>query len=199
MSLSIFGLLGEFPGLPSDLHGKNKMPSSAEGIIQLCLLRSEGSIHSFHVNPINRFCFVSNSLSAQSWCLEHLPALWCMKSRENHHRLVLFPSPPDSSSFPFPVFPSLPENLAVNTTSGHGVWWGLPPHVPVLQNAARRILWLWLENLVVSLCRLPEQSHSNHCVKSCAETHAWEGWEAGQDSVGCELLSPHQQLLTGRL
>lgn len=51
-----------------------------------------------------------------------------------------------------------------------------------------------------SLCRLPMQSHSNHCVKSCAETHAWKGWEAGQDSVGfCELLSPHQQLLTGRV
>lgn len=35
-------------------------------------------------------------------------------------------------------------------------------------------------------CQL--QSHSNHCVKSCAETHAWKGWE--EDRILLDVSFP---------
>lgn len=117
-----------------------------------------------------------------------------MKSRENHHRLVQFPSPAEPSSFPCPAFPSLHENLAIDTNSGRG---GGCPHTSqcfsILPAAFCGYGWKILlcctdRSCCSSLCELPMQSHSNHCVKSCAETHAWKGWE--EDRILLDVSFP---------
>lgn len=74
-------LLGLFSGLCS----QNQMPSSALGVAQLRLPCLKGSVDSFHLSPISRFCLISgdsHSAFKASSCFTT-----CVQSRETSEDL----------------------------------------------------------------------------------------------------------------